>query len=511
VAKRSSGDSFSFKNYDAAKKIEHSKRFTGGDTAHQLSHPMPFKRRFRPAVGTKDFSVLSDYDYASLWSRWRRGYELSMYAQQVYKGIEYAYKYYYTNVIGVGPYIPGLTFLYPTTRTDERMWTTYVQPQGSFNFKDFGLFITSVTDYTDEIYAVKLSGNFGLPISAFKGEVLANRIDSSGNQKLYGFSNYAVVGIGLDGTLVNNVDYSALYNTLFLSHSQTLSWEVVDANTMRVPASGPPSVGEYLTTELKAQCNCPDFSGRENLNLYEVSLKQRYPYTGVYNMKPGFFDPGSQSQEGRPIQSIDDPGWSRSFGFIYLNDIYNIPNYTQDTYADPNLFYFQPKWCKHIYAAMWDLGRGLGQENTTSYWLPQPNDEPTHPAYREMFERDLKKQLDFFERERDYRWWLRYGPTKSELPTHVLNPDSYVIFAKLTNAGTLESPKAALASGLTFFDTNSYSPFVPTSGIDVYDGGTYASGTLIPRTISGIFDGGTYASGTLISAIAYPINGGVYS
>lgn len=511
MAKRSTGDSFGYKDYDKVKKIEKGRKFSGGDSAHQLSHPMPFKRRFRPAVGTKDFSVLSDYDYASLWSRWRRGYELSMYAAQAYKGVEFPYKYYYTNVINIGPYIPGMAFLYPTTRTDERMWTVFVQPQGSFNFKDFGLSVVSVTDYTDDIYAVKLSGTFGLPLSAFKGEILANRITASGEQKLYGFSNYSVVGVGLDGVLVENVDFSSLYNTLFLSHTATLSWEVVDANTMRVPASGPPSVGEYFTTELKAQCNCPDFSNRENLNLYETSLKQRYPYTGVQNMKPGFFDAGSQSQQGRVINSIDDPGWSRSFGFIYLNDIYNIPSYTQDTYSDPNLLYFQPKWCKHIYAAMWDMYRGLGQANTTSYWLPQPNDEPTHPAYREMFDRDLSKQLDFFERERDYRWWLRYGPTKAEMPRHVLNPDSYIVFTKLTNAGTLIDPQPALASGLTFLDTGSYNPFVPASGVDIYDGGTYASGQLNPRTISGVLDGKLYASGTLIPVIAYPINGGTYS
>ena len=155
--------------------------------------------------------------------------------------------------------------------------------------------------------------------------------------------------------------------------------------------------------------------------------------------------------------------------------------------------------------------RGLGQADTTSYWLPQPNDEPTHPAYREMFDRDLSKQLDFFERERDYRWWLRYGPTKAEMPRHVLNPDSYIVFTKLTNAGTLIDPQPALASGLTFLDTGSYSPFVPSSGVDIYDGGTYASGQLNPRTISGVLDGKLYASGTLIPVIAYPINGGTYS
>ena len=511
MAKRSPGDNFNPKRYDGAKRVEKNSSFAGADSAHQLSQPMSFKQRFRPAVGTKDFSILSDYDYASLWSRWRRGYELSMYAQQAYQGYENSFKYFYTNTLGIGPYIPGFLFMYPTARNDERMWSVFVQPQGAFNFKDFGLSVASVIDYSDTVYAVQLSGNFGLPASTFKSEVLSNRIDPSGTERKFGFSNYTVVGIGLNGVLETNINYSALYNTLFLSHGVNTSWQVVDANTMQVPASGPPGIGDYLTTELKTQCTCPDFLGRDTVNLYETSLKQRYPYTGVFNIKPGFFDAGSQSLEGRVIDSADNPGWSRSFGFIYLNTIYNVPKYSQETYSDPNLFYFQPKWCKHIYAAMWDLQRALGQRDNVSYWLPQPNDEPAHPAYREMFDRDLKKHTEFFQRERDFRWWLRQGPTRSELPRRVLEPDMYNVFSKLTNAGKVTSPTIILASGLTFFDTTSYSPFVPASGLEVYDGGTYASGQLLPRTISGILDGGIYASGTLIPSIAFPINGGIFT
>ena len=82
--------------------------------------------------------------------------------------------------------------MYPTARTDERMWSVFVQPQGAFNFKDFGLAVASVSDYSDTVYAVQLSGNFGLPISSFKGEVLANRIDPSGNERKFGFGNYTV-------------------------------------------------------------------------------------------------------------------------------------------------------------------------------------------------------------------------------------------------------------------------------------------------------------------------------
>ena len=208
---------------------------------------------------------------------------------------------------------------------------------------------------------------------------------------------------------------------------------------------------------------------------------------------------------------MDDPGWSRSFGFIYLNDIYNIPDYSQRNYSDPNLFYFQPKWCKHIYAAMWDLNRALGDAENTGYWLPQPNDEPSHPAYKEMFEKNLKKQVDYLKRERDFKWWLKYGPTTAELPNKTLLPDNYVVFAKITNTGTLKDPNEVLSSGLTFSDISTYSPFVPVSGVQIYNGGFYASGQITPGSISGVLDGKLYASGAVVPVLAYPINGGIYS
>jgi hypothetical protein len=127
-----------------------------------------------------------------------------------------------------------------------------------------------------------------------------------------------------------------------------------------------------------------------------------------------------------------------------------------------------------------------------------------------MFERDLKKHTEFFKRERDLRWWLRQGPTRSELPELVLNPDIYNVFSKLTNIGKIDSPTVILASGLTFFDTSTYNPFVPASGLEVYDGGTYASGQILPRAVSGILDGQVYASGTLIPSISFFINGGTF-
>jgi hypothetical protein len=94
MGRRRGSDNFNFNSFKANAGINNVPTVKGSDNQGQLLRPLPFERRFRPAVGTKDFSVLSDYDYASLWSRWRRGYELSMYSQEAYGGLTYSFKYF---------------------------------------------------------------------------------------------------------------------------------------------------------------------------------------------------------------------------------------------------------------------------------------------------------------------------------------------------------------------------------------------------------------------------------
>ena len=506
MSRRKGSDNFGFRPFGASGKVNKVPDVIGADNPTALGRPLPFHRRFRPAVGTKDFSVLSDYDYASLWIRWRRGYELSMYAQQAYDGLGYGFKYYLGNDPGSGVYVPGLSFLYPTTRTDSKMWMVGIRPRDSFNFKDYGYAIDSVTDYDPETYAVKLTSNFGAPISFFKGEVVSNRFTAGGVDKLYGFNNYTVVAVGFNG-VPKDPDFTPTFNTLFLSHARSNSWSVVDANTMAVPATGPPAVGEFLTTEMRTQCSCPDFLGRESFDLYQTSLKMRYPYTGVFNTVPGIYDAGPD-QFPRVVPAQDNPGYARSFGFIYLNQIYDIPTYQQASYSDPNLFYYQPKWCKHIYAAMWDLKNKYQQSAATSIWLPQPNDEPMNEWYREKFEQDLKKQTDFYNRERNLIWWNRYGPTVNEMPKQMLYPDTYNVVAKTLNVGELGSAAPLNPDNFEILPVADYDPYAPQP-IETYDGGTYLNGAAVLAPVN-IIEGGNYLNGNAVPPIGISLNGGTY-
>ena len=510
MARRKGSDNFGFRSLKANQGFEQPSNVPGADNPSQLINPLPFKRRFRPATGTKDFSILSDYDYASLWSRWRRGYELAMYSQQAYDGLTYSFKYYLLGTPGIGIFLPGIAFMYPTTRADMRMWMVGIRPRDSFKFIDFGYAVESVTDYNSTTYAVKLNTRFGAPVSFFKGEVLSNRYNADGTEKDYGFNNYTVTGVGIDGIPVNP-SYLPIFNTLFLSHSDANSWAVIDANRMAVPATGPPAVGEYLATEMRSQCTCPDFLAREGFNLYDATIRRKYPFTRVQNLDPGFYDAGPDLSD-RLIASSDAPGFTRSFGFIYLNEIYNIPSISESTYSDPNVYYYQPRWCKHIYAAMWDLQLRYNQTETTSPWLPQPTDEPLNEYYREKFEIDLKKQTDFYRRERNLVWWQRYSPTKDDMPTHMMYPDMYNMMSKSLNAGGLDSASTLQASSFEMYTISEFNPFAPItpSQQQVYDGGTYENGVLVSQPTN-TFIGGTYANGVLTSPDGFPLNGGTYT
>jgi hypothetical protein len=228
-------------------------------------------------------------------------------------------------------------------------------------------------------------------------------------------------------------------------------------------------------------------------------------------LDPGFYDAGPD-ETTRLLETQDSPGYARTFGFIYLNQIYNIPSVSEQSYSDPNLYYYQPKWCKHIYAAMWDMQRRYNQGNATQPWLHQPNDEPTNEYYREKFDVDLKKQFDFLKREKDLVWWQRYSPTKNDMPSRMMYPDMYNMMTKTLNSGGLENLNVLMADSFEMFTLDEYDPFAPISpnNLNIYDGGTYLNANPVLQPVN-ILDGSTYANGTQIPPAAYSINGGTYT
>ena len=126
-----------------------------------------------------------------------------------------------------------------------------------------------------------------------------------------------------------------------------------------VPAHRGFTVGRYLTTEIRYQCTCQDYLKRETYNFYKEEQRRRFPNTKAGSVRPGY----SMDRNGNLIPTRDDVGVYSDFGYVVINNFYQLPTY-QDLSEDsrPLLAYYQLRWCKHIYAAMWSIVHDEGNE-----------------------------------------------------------------------------------------------------------------------------------------------------
>jgi hypothetical protein len=126
-----------------------------------------------------------------------------------------------------------------------------------------------------------------------------------------------------------------------------------------VPAHRGFAVGRYLTTEIRYQCTCQDYLKRETFNFYKEQQRRKFPNTKAGSVRPGY----SMDREGNLIPTRDDVGVYSDFGYLVLNNFYQLPTY-EDLSEDsrPLLAYYQLRWCKHIYAAMWSIVHDEGNE-----------------------------------------------------------------------------------------------------------------------------------------------------
>ena len=126
-----------------------------------------------------------------------------------------------------------------------------------------------------------------------------------------------------------------------------------------VPAQRGFEVGRFLTTDVRWQCSCQDYQRRSGYNLFSKLLSKRFPVTAITSTKPGEVD----NKDGSVSNERDIPGSFSDLGYITVNNFYNLPTY-KDTkeFSYPNLMYYQLRWCKHIYAAMFSMVHDEGNQ-----------------------------------------------------------------------------------------------------------------------------------------------------
>lgn len=522
MSKRKKGsDYFGWDNHSPKKSNFSFGKVQGSTSASALNRSMPWHQKFRPDQQLKDFSLLFDYSYSSMWSRWRRGYELYMYTNQALVGLNYTFRYAMNGQAGSGgTEIPGLMYMYPSSEQDMGMRMVVVKPRDSINLLDLGLAVKSVFDYdtTNKIIGVELTSNFGAPVSLMTGEVVSDRFEADGTPKTT-YNNYTVVAVGTKAGGPAVPEDAATQDTLFLSMTSDTSWTTVEDESFLVPAQSNPIVGEFLSSAMRFGCNCPDYLGREDFNLYKYAQKRNYPFTSTQDLKPGIYDPGTETYSGeRPVNTRDFPGFTRDFGFIYTKQLLDITSYKDNagsSYSDPNVLFFQPRFCKHIYASWWDMQNRFPNYKYLAPFLAQPSDEPIDDRYRDYFERQLNKQTAFLQSTEALQWWETYSPAKGTVPDHVLYSDMNPTMVKVMNFDTLASGVTTqlVPSGFIMFDIDEFNPLqpVPPDERPVIDGGIYVDGVTSGTSPSIIYDGGEYLSGSGVPPLFRPaINGGTY-
>jgi len=177
------------------------------------------------------------------------------------------------------------------------------------------------------------------------GTLIVNRLIPG-----YDYGNYV-------GYTMTGVDYTT--NELIFQRADSYGAKTVNNLAVTtVPAERGFIVGRFLTTEMRYQCTCQDYMRREGYNLYNEDTKARFPVTPITSVKPG----QRLNKDNTLTNERDDDGVYHDLGFITPTEgFYKLPDYADVTATSyPNLQYYQLRWCKHIYAALFSINHEEG-------------------------------------------------------------------------------------------------------------------------------------------------------
>ena len=199
-------------------------------------------------------------------------------------------------------------------------------------------YVVTVTSPTQLQFTTSDSGTTG-------GTLIVNRLIPG-----YDYTDYA-------GYTLTGIDYKT--NELIFQREDSYSAKTTDSKTKIVaPAYRGFTVGRFLTTEVRYQCTCQDYMRRSGYNLLEGNGNDKFPVTAITSVKPG-----QRVNKDNSISDVrDDPGTFSDLGYIAtVSNFYDTPDYN-DTAATSynNLKYYQLRWCKHIYAALFSINHDEG-------------------------------------------------------------------------------------------------------------------------------------------------------
>lgn len=194
-------------------------------------------------------------------------------------------------------------------------------------------YVVTVTSTTQLQFTTSDSGSTS-------GNLIVNRLIPG-----YNYGDY--VGYTLTG-----IDYTST-ELIFQRDGSYGAQTINNKAVTQVPAQRGFSIGRFLTTELRYQCACQDYMRRNGYNFYKENTESKFPTTPITSLKPG-----QRLNKDNSISNVrDNPGTYSDLGYIAtVSNFYELPDY-KDTAANSysNLNYYELRWCKHIYAALFSI------------------------------------------------------------------------------------------------------------------------------------------------------------
>ena len=177
------------------------------------------------------------------------------------------------------------------------------------------------------------------------GSLIVSRLISG-----YDYGNY----VGYTVTAVDAVNSEIVCQKNDSYGAKTVNNKAVTT----VPAERGFLVGRFLTTEIRYQCSCQDFIRRTGYNLYTNKSTDHFPVTPIGSTKPG----QRLNKNDTLVNERDNVGVFSDLGYIApVSNFYQLPTYedtTGNSYQE--LPYYQLRWCKHIYAALFSIKHDEG-------------------------------------------------------------------------------------------------------------------------------------------------------
>ena len=149
-------------------------------------------------------------------------------------------------------------------------------------------------------------------------------------------------------------------NEIVFQRDDSYGVTTVDAVAkLAVPAQRGFGVTRFLTSEVRYQCNCPDFTRRSGYNFYSENSKARFPEAVITSTKPGTI----LNKDDSITDTRENIGVFSDLGYIATNNFYELPDYNdKKETCYTALMYYQMRWCKHLYAAFFSLKHDEGNQ-----------------------------------------------------------------------------------------------------------------------------------------------------